>query len=180
MPEISYLIKMLQDENHNNRFEACEELRVSKPPLPQEAIDALIIATKDSDPDVADAARRALALNTSNPIWMTSVHTETPSTVSDKFYKPLLLLSWFLYLPTFGAAFCAFLGLGWSGGVTEVSSSDLLVIFWYLSSPIIGFFLLMRAQNNYKNNNRDGIYFPLLIVILNSIFILFTLASELS
>lgn len=86
MPEISYLIKMLQDEDHNNRFEACEELRVSKPPLPQGAIDALIIATKDVDPDVADAARRALALHTSNPIWTPSVDTETPSTVNDKYY----------------------------------------------------------------------------------------------
>lgn len=57
---------MLQDENHNNRYQACEELRVSKYALPQEAIDALIIATSDTDPDVADAARRALTLHTSN------------------------------------------------------------------------------------------------------------------
>lgn len=74
MPEIPHLIKMLQDENHNNRYQACEELRVSKSPLPQEAIDALIIATSDTDPDVADAARRALTLHTSN-----TYNTHTPN-----------------------------------------------------------------------------------------------------
>lgn len=79
MPEISYLVKILQDKSHKNRYEACEELRVSKLPLPQEAIDALIIATKDTDPDVADAARRALALHTSNPILTASVPADSKS-----------------------------------------------------------------------------------------------------
>ena len=53
MPDISYLIKMLQNEDHNKRYEACEELRVSKIPLPQEALNALAIAKNDKNPDVA-------------------------------------------------------------------------------------------------------------------------------
>ncbi|MBL8089211.1 MAG: HEAT repeat domain-containing protein [Anaerolineales bacterium] len=66
MSDISRLVKMLQNEDHNKRYEACEELRVSQISLPQEAIDALIIAANDNDRDVADAAERALALHTSN------------------------------------------------------------------------------------------------------------------
>ncbi|MBE0670365.1 MAG: hypothetical protein IH588_07240 [Anaerolineales bacterium] len=63
MSDIQNLIKMLHSNNPNMRYDACEELRVSHQPLPQEAIDALNSATNDSDPDVADAAQRALALH---------------------------------------------------------------------------------------------------------------------
>lgn len=66
MSEISNFIKMLQDKDDNKRFEACEKLRVWGSALPQEAIDALIIATSDTNSDVADSAERALALHTSN------------------------------------------------------------------------------------------------------------------
>ena len=54
---------MLQSDNANKRYDACEELRVSPQPLQQEAIDALKNSTNDMNPDVADAARRALALH---------------------------------------------------------------------------------------------------------------------
>ena len=54
---------MLQSDNHNKRYDACEELRVTPQPLQQEAIDTLKIATNDVNPDVADAARRALAIH---------------------------------------------------------------------------------------------------------------------
>ncbi len=63
MSDIQSLIKMLQSNNPNKRYDACEELRVSQQPLPQEAIDALNSAMNDSNPDVADAAQRALALH---------------------------------------------------------------------------------------------------------------------
>lgn len=66
MSNISHLIEMLQSQDHNKRYEACEELRVSQIPLPQEALDALAIAKDDKDSDVADAARRAIALHTSS------------------------------------------------------------------------------------------------------------------
>jgi len=63
MSDIQNLIKMLQSNNPNMRYEACEELRVSHEPLPQDAIDALNSAMNDANPDVADAAQRALALH---------------------------------------------------------------------------------------------------------------------
>jgi hypothetical protein len=66
MPDIQSLIKKLQSDNPDKRYEACEELRVSQQPLSQDAIDALKNATRDVNPDVADAAQRALALHTQN------------------------------------------------------------------------------------------------------------------
>jgi hypothetical protein len=63
MPDIPQLTKMLQGSSPNTRQKACEELQVWQQPLPQEAIDALHVATDDSDPHVADAAKRALALH---------------------------------------------------------------------------------------------------------------------
>jgi len=63
MSDIQNLIKMLQSNNANKRYDACEELRVSRQPLPQEAIDALRSKINDPNSDVADAARRALALH---------------------------------------------------------------------------------------------------------------------
>ena len=56
---------MLQSNDSNKRYDACEELRVS-PSLPPEALEALRLATNDANPDVADAARRAIELHTSN------------------------------------------------------------------------------------------------------------------
>jgi hypothetical protein len=63
MPDIPHLIKTLQSNNPNERYDACEQLRVSLW-LPKEAFDVLRTATSDSNPDVADAAQRALALHT--------------------------------------------------------------------------------------------------------------------
>ena len=63
MSDIQSLIKMLQSDNHNKRYDACEELRVL-PSLPPEATEALRLATNDPNPDVADAAQRAIALHT--------------------------------------------------------------------------------------------------------------------
>ena len=62
MSDIQGLIKMLQSNNHNKRYDACEELRVS-PWLPPEALEALSSVTNDANPDVADAARRAIDLH---------------------------------------------------------------------------------------------------------------------
>ena len=66
MPDLQSLIKLLKSDNPNKRYDACEQLRVRvlQEPLPQEAIDALNLATSDSNPDVADAAQRALTLHT--------------------------------------------------------------------------------------------------------------------
>jgi hypothetical protein len=63
MSDIQRLIELLKSNNPNQRYDACEQLRVSRQPLSQDAIDALSFATSDSNLDVADAARRALALH---------------------------------------------------------------------------------------------------------------------
>ena len=63
MSEIQQLLDLLKSDNHNKRYEACEQFRIWKQPLPQEAIDALTVTTKDINSDVADAARRALSFH---------------------------------------------------------------------------------------------------------------------
>lgn len=65
MYDIQSLINMLQSNDPDKRYDACEQLRVSRPPLPQNAIDALQLVTSDANSDVADAAQRALALHAS-------------------------------------------------------------------------------------------------------------------
>jgi len=64
MSDIQHLLTMLQSDNPTKRYEACEELR-TLPSLPQEAIEALRLATSDPTPRVAEAAQRALAKHTS-------------------------------------------------------------------------------------------------------------------
>lgn len=59
MNSIAIQLDGLRSPNKNKRYEACEQLRVA-PHLPQEAIRALEQVSDDLDPDVADAARRAL------------------------------------------------------------------------------------------------------------------------
>jgi len=76
MSDIQHLIELLKSDNPNKRYDACEELRVSRQPLPQDAIDALRFATNDSNPEVADAAQRALALHTSPPEAVSSIKQE--------------------------------------------------------------------------------------------------------
>jgi hypothetical protein len=65
MADMQRLIEMLQSENSKERYNACEELRVS-PSIPPEAIQALRSATRDANPNVAEAAQRAIMLHTSD------------------------------------------------------------------------------------------------------------------
>lgn len=65
MTDIPTLLKMLQSNDANKRYEACEELRVS-PSLSPEALEALRVVTNDPNPDVADAAQRAIKLHSPN------------------------------------------------------------------------------------------------------------------
>jgi hypothetical protein len=73
MSDIKHLLELLKSGNPNKRYEACEELRVSPQPIPPEALDALKVAAEDPDPDVADAAQRALL-----------IHAPPPKTVPEK------------------------------------------------------------------------------------------------
>jgi hypothetical protein len=62
MPDFKRLLQMLDSPSASKRYEACEELRVAAS-IPDEAVAALARALQDPDPNVADAARRALALH---------------------------------------------------------------------------------------------------------------------
>jgi hypothetical protein len=66
MSDIPALLRLLHDDNPNRRHDACEELRVT-PSIPEEAIAALQKATHDYNADVADAAKRALAIHQASP-----------------------------------------------------------------------------------------------------------------
>jgi hypothetical protein len=59
MANIERLLQDLQSDNPEKRLNACERLLFSLG-IPDNAIEALRKATKDSDPDVADMARKAL------------------------------------------------------------------------------------------------------------------------
>jgi hypothetical protein len=63
MDSINFQIERLKSPDKNVRYDACEELRVALV-ITQEALDALEQATHDLDPDVADAAKRALTFHT--------------------------------------------------------------------------------------------------------------------
>jgi hypothetical protein len=65
MSDIQALVKMLHSNDADQRYDACEQLRVS-PHLPPEALEALHSLINDKNSDVAHAARRAIALHTSS------------------------------------------------------------------------------------------------------------------
>ena len=82
MADIQSLIKMLQSNNSNKRYKACELLRVS-PSLPPKAIEALRLVTNDPDPDVADAAQRALALHAETKKKLSGIFSATNRSSAD-------------------------------------------------------------------------------------------------
>jgi hypothetical protein len=71
---IEDLLKMLQSPKADQRYEACEELRVM-PDIPEEAKTALKSLLTDPDPDVADSARRALKIHTEQALNPSSEDT---------------------------------------------------------------------------------------------------------
>ena len=107
MSDIQDLMKMLQSDNPNKRYEACEELRVS-PFIPPEALEALRSVTSDKNSDVADAAHRAIKIHT--PTSSTQNKEEekiipvnkekTSATVTEGISQLLFLASLILFVST--------------------------------------------------------------------------------
>lgn len=62
---IQKLLVQLKSDNANERYKACEELR-GLPEIPDFALETLKEALDDSNPDVRDAAQRALAMHSSS------------------------------------------------------------------------------------------------------------------
>ena len=154
MPDFQSLIKLLQNDNPNKRYEACEELRVSQQPLPQEAIDVLNLATNDSNPDVADAARRALALHTqvSNEPELRQEQDEvftdvTSPKTNSAFYNVLVVI----VSAIFSAIFCGLISF------IPIGYYEARYLLLFISIPL-GFFaggtaavlfLVKKVNNNY-------------------------------
>jgi hypothetical protein len=164
MSDISHFIKMLQSQDHNRRYEACEELRVWNSPLPQQALDALQVATNDLHPDVADAAQRALALhsaadnetslvdNSQNGSNLTDIDL-TPKAVKDAqaTHKTVSLiyvfLTIFMLIINCGGLFFGMAVLGWQAIIDIVLIPCLIVAGCiYISKYFID-------QNNIKLGN---------------------------
>ncbi|HAV76347.1 MAG TPA: hypothetical protein DCX53_03235 [Anaerolineae bacterium] len=81
MPDIQHLIGLLKSDDPNKRYDACEDLRVFRQQLPREAIDALRLVINDPDPDVADAAQRAISLHDPRVESRLTVDLETENEV---------------------------------------------------------------------------------------------------
>jgi len=69
MDEVEKLIKALESPKASARYDACESLRVA-PSLNDAAVAALERASNDSDPEVRDAAHRALNLHKTAPDYV--------------------------------------------------------------------------------------------------------------
>jgi hypothetical protein len=92
MSDIKHLVEMLGSRNPNTRYEACEELRVSPQPLPPKVISALKTTVDDPNPDVADAAQRALLLHA--PLPATDADRKQPNLEKNMEEKPVRKTIW--------------------------------------------------------------------------------------
>jgi hypothetical protein len=107
MDNISTQLERLKSRNKNTRYDACEILRVASS-IPQEAVDALRLATQDPDRLVAEAAMNAIATHT-QPISSTFVGISQSSAPPGFWGNPsnkllavaLLFLATFLILSIF-------------------------------------------------------------------------------
>ena len=150
MPDIQRLIELLQSDNPNKRYDAWEELRVSRQPLPQDAIDALQIAKGDSNSEVADAAQRALALHTSSGNEKEPVHGQEQtftSTVEIEQLEKAPTIQDILRIGLFAGAFIGFIpiwivlllgGLGEGIGSGQRITVPIIILLVIVVLSIVG------------------------------------------
>jgi len=136
MTDIQGIIKMLQSNNPIKRYDACEELRVSRRPLPQDAIIALNIAAKDPNPDVAEAAQRALASQSE----IDEQEQNEPTTNKEELWAivfPLSILFSLVSLPWLVRMFFI-LGLGgWVLEGVEALLGSIIGIYFLVHLPLV-------------------------------------------
>jgi len=167
MSDIQYFIKMLQSDNPNTRYDACEELRVSQQQLPQEAIEALSIVMGDSNPDVADAARRALALHT-----QTSAPDKGNTEAREKMIEePLSNTNWLLIRAGSGAALSIIIttvaaGYFEKGCTNSTYMGNLFFIFIVTWAFWMGMSSLTRGQE--ASANFGGMFLSLLVILMGA------------
>ncbi len=103
MPHIEELLRDLKSKKGATRYGACEELRIA-PSIPDVAIQALRIAAADPDPDVADAATRALKIHApisapgsyQAPVVSTPIALPIPPTPTSPSLRPRSRTIWLL------------------------------------------------------------------------------------
>ena len=113
MDNISTQLARLKSPNKNTRFDACEMLRVA-PSIPQEALDALRLATQDADHLVAEAARDAIAIHTQpiSTIFITRTAASVPTGFWDNPSKKLLAVAALFLVTILAIAWLNFLRWG--------------------------------------------------------------------
>jgi hypothetical protein len=145
-------MELLKSKNPNKRYDACEELRVSQSPLPQEAILALDAATKDANSDVADAAQRALAIQSQSY----EQEQNAPTTTKEELWATIFPLSILLSLGSAPLLVRMFLILGFGGWVLEGAEAILGSIMetyllvhplFVIGCPIISWYLHKKKSN---------------------------------
>jgi hypothetical protein len=160
--ELDKLLLMLNSPKASTRFDACEELRVGES-IPEDAVAALKALLEDTDPTVADAARRALV--THGAIEDQGMAPPPPDTSSQA--TPVA--------PQHGKARrLASLSLGLSAGATAgfvflfavlkpwSDTLDFLVVFWLLMvslavcvlCPPLGFAFGIAARRAFVRSQR--------------------------
>lgn len=167
MSDIQNLIKMLQSNNPMRRYDACEELRVSQQPLPQEAIEALNFATNDSNPEVADAAKKALAFHFSQLAPVIEKIVEQEETVDES--RPNV--NWLSVKAGSGVIISLIVTIVAAGyfeeGCTKSNyMGNLFFIFLVSWFSWLGISSLVRGQDSFAN--LGGMFLSLLVIIVGA------------
>ena len=136
MSDIQGSIKMLQSNNPIKRYDACQELRLSRQPLPQEAIIALNIATKDSNSDVADASQQVLGIQSQ----FDEQEQNEPTTTKEELWAIIFPLSILLSLGSLPWLVGMFfiLGLGaWVLEGVDALLGSIIEIYLLVHPPVV-------------------------------------------
>jgi len=160
MVKIQKLLIQLQDSDPEQRLEACEELRLL-PAIPDHAWLALRKAAHDPDPEIAEAAQRALNNRSSNttvdlsdPALTASIPDNKVSRNGLKQYIPWMVsIGIFLVLrywhdvasSLFAPAIVGYMELAFSGGV-----------FFFLAASGVLLFINGLMDIRDKNANVTG------------------------
>lgn len=118
MADIEKLIQDLQSDDLENKYNACKQLK-NEPQLPEEAIEALHVASNDPEPLIAATANRAL--ENYEPNTTSFPHNESHQ--HEKYYDDQQSsgISWDKVFYIGFAAIIAFLS---SCGISELSMRD--------------------------------------------------------
>jgi len=188
MSDVQGLIKMLQSKDHNKRYDACELLRVS-PSLPIEALDALRLTTNDENPDVADAARRAIELHSikveKNNSNKQSQFERLPLEQSQNWKSKLFLFGGVFFLMSMCGYIAVTVGMvpgGLSGDdvsktlfyipyetLLEISS---FILLFFPVGAVIALIIASLMHNNDDQENANILLYSLIVIYIISFSII--------